>query len=50
MARESFKATPGDRRNMVNLPASADDLPEVTLIDLNSKTPAVPIAIVDDTP
>lgn len=50
MARESFKATPNDRRNMVTLPASADDLPEITVIDLKSKTPGVPITIIDDTP
>ena len=48
--RERFSPTPADRTKLVQLPPSADDLPERTVIDLNSKTPAIPIAIVDDTP
>lgn len=48
--RERFSPTPADRNKLVQLPPSADDLPERTVIDLNSKTPAIPIAIVDDTP
>lgn len=48
--RERFSPTPADRSKMVQLPPSADSIPERTVIDLNSKTPAIPIAIVDDTP
>lgn len=48
MARESFKPTPGARNYMQNLPASADDLPEETLIDLDAKDGK--FIVVDDTP
>ena len=50
MARESFKATPSDRTQMIQLPDSVDSHPAQTIIDLNSKTPGkpVPIAELDD--
>lgn len=51
MARETFKATPGDRRNMVQLPPSADALPEKVVVDLEDKDPNnFKIVITDDTP
>lgn len=51
MARETFKATPGDRRNMVQLPPSADAIPEKVIVDLDDKDPNnFKVVVVDDTP
>lgn len=51
MAREAFKATPGDRRNMVQLPPSADALPDKVVVDLDDKNPDnFKVVVVDDTP
>lgn len=51
MARRSFRANPGDERTMVQLPDSANDLPELVSVDLDAKDPeAFEIVVNDDTP
>jgi hypothetical protein len=51
MAREAFKPTPADSRHMVNLPESANDLPNEVIVDLDSKEPGkFEIVVEDDTP
>lgn len=51
MARDAFKATPADHRNMVTLPPSADDLPDRVSVDLDGDDKDnFEIVVKDDTP
>lgn len=51
MARESFKASAGDRDDKINLPPSADELPDSVEVDLDSADPnGFTIIEEDDTP
>lgn len=50
MAREGFKATPADRRQMHEI-AGSDDVPDRVTVDLDGDDPnAYEIVVVDDTP
>lgn len=46
MARQSFRASSGDANELINLPRSADDLPDEVEVDMSD----LDIEIVDDTP
>jgi len=51
MARESFRASRGDEGDKINLPPSADDLPDSVEVDLDNSDPnAFEIIEEDDTP
>jgi hypothetical protein len=50
MAREGFKATPADRRQMHEISGS-DDIPDLVSVDLDGDDPnAFEVVVVDDTP
>lgn len=51
MARESFRASRGDEGDKINLPPSADELPDTVEVDLDNSDPnAFEIVEEDDTP
>lgn len=51
MARESFRASRGDENDKINLPPSADELPDSVEVDLDSSDPnGFTIIEEDDTP